>query len=119
MRQTLPLKDGVIGLADDTIFKYCHKLNNVDPVEGVHETTIAALLMEEWRIDMNEEIVAINRILATTPAGTYQVAGGKAREIRTWIRSVLAKLVHYKTEHRRILNEAATTIHLVLPRDIL
>ena len=84
-RIALPLKDGVIGLADDTIFKYCHKLNNVDLVEGVHET-ITALLLKEWKNDMKEEIDTINRILATTSAGDYdRDAGGKAQAIRLWM----------------------------------
>jgi len=112
-RITLPLKDGVI--ADDNIFQGCVKLNSVELVGGVHET-VAALLMEEWKNDMNKEIDAINRILPDTPSGTgvFDV-GGKAQAIRTWIRSVLRKIVHCKAEHRRYLNEAAATLQSTLP----
>eukprot|EP00986_Skeletonema_menzelii_P014677 scaffold9978_cov117-Skeletonema_menzelii.AAC.4 len=112
-RITLPLKDGVI--ADDNIFQGCVKLNSVELVGGVHET-VAALLMEEWKNDMNKEIDTINRILPDTPSGTgvFDV-GGKAQAIRTWIRSVLRKIVHCKAEHRRYLNEAAATLQSTLP----
>ena len=47
------------------------------------------------------------------------VAGGKAREIRMWITLVLRKIVHYKAEHRRYLNEAAAILQPALPNDIL
>ena len=112
-RITLPLKDGVI--ADDNIFQGCVKLNSVELVGGVHET-VAALLMEEWKNDMSKEIDTINRILPDTPSGTgvFDV-GGKAQAIRTWIRSVLRKIVHCKAEHRRYLNEAAATLQSTLP----
>ena len=44
-------------------------------------------------------------------------SGEKVRAIPTWIRSVLRKIVRYKEEHRRVLDEAATTLQLALPRD--
>ena len=110
-RITLPLKDGM--LTYDNIFKECEKLDRVDLVEGVHET-VSALLLEEWKNDMNEEIHAINRILVTRT-----VDGGKAQAIRTWIRSVLSKIIHYKAEHRRCLNVAAAALQSSLPNDIL
>ena len=86
-RITLPLKNGMI--TSDGIFQKCVKLNNVDLVEGVHET-IAALLMEDWTNDMNEEIDSINQILLSTPSGTshYLGTGEKAQAIRLWIRTV-------------------------------
>ena len=115
-RIALPLKNGLI--AFDDIFQYCKKLNHVDLVGGVNEI-IAALLLEEWKNDMDEEIDSINQILLNTPAGDGFVLAGKASEIRTWIRSVLRKIVRYKAEHRRYLSEAASTLHSALPNDIV
>ncbi len=115
-RITLPLKDRMF--AFDDIFQYCKKLNHVDLVGGVHET-VAALLLEEWKDDMNEEIDSISRVLPNTRTGSWNDPGGKAKEIRTWIRSVLHKIVRYKAEHRSYLNEAATTLHSALPNDIV
>ena len=117
-RITLPSKDGMI--IDDSSFSLCGNLNQVDLVGGLHEKTIAALLMEEWKSDMIEEIDSINQILPNTSAGNkHYGVGEKAREIRRWIRSVLGKIVRYQAEHDRVLNEAATTLQLALPRDIV
>eukprot|EP00984_Skeletonema_dohrnii_P021510 scaffold10771_cov121-Skeletonema_dohrnii-CCMP3373.AAC.1 len=117
-RITIPLKDGMIG--DDGIFQECYNLKHVDLVEvEVHET-IAALQLEEWRNDMYGEINSINRILPTTPAGDGYDEDHKARVIRTWIRSVLRKIIHYKAEHQRLLDEqVATTLQLALSQDIV
>ena len=75
---------------------------------------------------MNEEIDAINQILPTVSAGGgYNDVGEfdegeKAQAIRTWIRSVLRKIVHYQAEQQRLLDEeVATTLQLVLPQDIV
>ena len=111
-----PLKD--IMFAHDNIFQQCFKLNHIDLVGGVHET-VDAFLLEEWKIDMSEEIDSINRILPNTPAGNAIDLGGKAQAIRTWIRSVLRKYNHYKAEHRRYVNEAASTLELAVPTDIV
>ena len=92
----------------------------MDLVEGgVVNETIAALQMEEWKNDMNNEIDAINQSLACAPTGNEVNDEGKARAIRTWIRSVLGKIVHYKAEHNRILNEAAAALQPALPNDIV
>jgi len=122
-RITIPLKDGLIAWES---FIGCYNLKHVDLVEGAIHETIAALQLEEWRNDMNEEIDSINQILPTAPGGFYRYDmdhhddGGKARAIRTWIRSVLHKVIHYKAEHRRLLDEeAASTLQLALPRDIV
>ena len=112
----LPLKNGML-TADNTFVK-CEKLESVELVGKVHET-VAGLLMEEWRNDINEEIDSIGQILPNTCAGYWNDPGGKAREIRTWIRSVLRKIIHYKAEHYRILNDAAATLQQVLPNDIV
>ena len=117
-RITLPLKDGIIA-DNDNIFGGCKKLNHIDLVEGVHETA-AALLLEEWKNDMNEEIDSISQILASAPAGNWRDdSGGKARAMRTGIESVLRKIIHYKVEHHSMMDEAAATIQLVLPQDIV
>ena len=119
---TIPLKDGMI--TNDSVFAGCKNLERVDLVGGVHET-VAALLLEEWRNDMNEEIDAINQILPNTPAGGWDWVnneidpGEKAQAIRTWIRKVLRKYIYYKAEHRRYVNEAAATLELALPHDIV
>eukprot|EP00984_Skeletonema_dohrnii_P022553 scaffold11669_cov77-Skeletonema_dohrnii-CCMP3373.AAC.3 len=117
-RITIPLKDGII-TADDT-FQGCKILKHVDLVEGaVLRDTIDALLLEEWRNDMNEEIISINQILPTTPAGDYGDVGGKARAVQLWIRSILREIIHYKAEHQRYLNETASTLQHTLPQDIM
>eukprot|EP00985_Skeletonema_marinoi_P002561 scaffold1057_cov203-Skeletonema_marinoi.AAC.9 len=53
----------------------CANLKHADLVEGEVHETIAALLLEEWRNDMNEEINSINHILPDTPAGDYESWG--------------------------------------------
>ena len=113
-RITIPLKGGMI--TRDDIFKGCKNLKQVDLVEeAILHKTITALQMKEWRDDMNEEIASIKQILPTTPAGNvYGDVGGKAEAIRVWIRSVLHKIVHYKAEHHRYLNEATITLELAL-----
>eukprot|EP00984_Skeletonema_dohrnii_P018939 scaffold8973_cov75-Skeletonema_dohrnii-CCMP3373.AAC.11 len=118
-RITIPLKDGMI--TDDNAFIGCENLKHVDLVEGaILRETIAALQMEEWKKDMNEEIESINQILPTTPAdGIGGDDGAKAQAIETWIQSVLRKIINYKTEHHSYLNEAANTLQLALPSDIV
>ena len=123
-RITLPLKDGMF--AYDDIFVNCDNLKHVDLFEGavLHEI-IAALQLDVWGNDMNEEIDSINRILPTARAGSMNAiddeydSGEKAQAIRRWIRSVLGMIVHYKAEHRSILNEAAATLQFALPHDIV
>ena len=126
-RITLPLKDGLIGNDDDDddIFIACRNLKHIDLVEGALHETIAALHLEEWRNDMNEEIDSINQILLNAHAGEYDFnghddyPGEKALSIRRWIRAVLGKIMSYQAEHDRLLNEAATTLQLPLPQDIV
>ena len=122
-RITLPLKDGMI--THDEIFTVCDNLIHLDLAEGeqVHQT-VAALHLEEWRNDMNEEIDSINQILPDAPAGLNWVDGAwdygeKAHAIRTRIRSVLEKIILYQEEHQLVLDEAATTLQLALPREIV
>eukprot|EP00985_Skeletonema_marinoi_P029009 scaffold26478_cov121-Skeletonema_marinoi.AAC.5 len=116
-RITIPLKEGII--TADGIFQGCKKLVRVDLVEGeVLRDTIAALLLEEWRNDMNDKLGAINQSLPTTPAGDglFDV-GGKAQAVQLWISSVLSTIVQYKARHRSYLNEAAATLQPFLPNE--
>ena len=117
-RITIPLKDGIITSED--IFEACEQLKQVDLVdeESLNET-VAALQLEEWRIDMNEEIDSINGVLPNARAGRWGDAGEKALVIRRWIRSVLHKIIYYQSEHQLILDVVATTLKLALPHDIV
>ena len=117
----MPLKDGIFTELDS--FGGCDGLKHVDLVEGeLLNETVAALHLEDWRNDMNEEINSINRILPETPAGNGDDEfdhAPKAREIERWIGSLLDKLAHYKAEHQRLLGETETTLQLALPREIV
>ena len=68
-RITIPLKDGLI--TGDDAFQGCEDLKRVDLIEGALHETIAALLKEEWRNDMEAEIDSINQTLPNTDAGFY------------------------------------------------
>ena len=57
---------------------------------------------------MNEEIQRINQILPVTDPRE------KTSEIVEWIRSVISKIEHYKSERRVILKEATTLLELAL-----
>eukprot|EP00984_Skeletonema_dohrnii_P005527 scaffold1952_cov85-Skeletonema_dohrnii-CCMP3373.AAC.1 len=121
-RINIPLKDDII--THDNTFQGCKNLKHVDLVErAVLRDTIAALLLEEWKNYMNEEINAINQSLPTTPAGSddFYDVGEKAEAVQSWIRSVLRKTIHYKAQHQHVLEEAAATLQLqvALPQDIV
>ena len=111
------MKDGII--TDDDIFQGCSRLKYVDLVEGELHETVAALQLEDWRNDMNREIDSINRILPDTYTGYWDDDGEKAQAIRSWISSVLGKIILYQAKHQRLLNEAATTLQFALPQDIV
>eukprot|EP00984_Skeletonema_dohrnii_P035500 scaffold35344_cov155-Skeletonema_dohrnii-CCMP3373.AAC.1 len=114
-RITIPLKDDIITDSDST-FARCKNLKHVDLVEGELHGTIAALLLEEWKHDIYEEINSINQSLPTVD---WSDDGGKARAIRMWIRSILRKTIHYNAQHRSYLNETAAILKLDLPQDIV
>ena len=101
-RIAIPLKNGIFDGV--YVFYNCHNLSRVDVVGGIHKT-ISSLQMESWRNDMREEIARINRDLPTT---------NRTSSIRRWIRSVLQRIEHYKTEHCMLLNEATTLLELAL-----
>ncbi len=121
-RVTIPLKDALI--TGDSVFMGCENLKHVDLVEGELHETISALQLEEWRRDMSELIDSINQILPDTDAGFFipfgdHNEGEKARVIRSWISSVLRRIIHYQAEHQRVVNEAGSTLHHALPHDIV
>ena len=68
---------------------------------------------------MGDVIDSINHILPSTPAGYHHEVRGKARAIREWIALVLRKIIHYKAQHRSVLNEVAALLQLDLPNDIV
>ena len=115
-RITIPLKDGMI--TADNIFQGCSNFGQVVLVDEELRETISALQLVDWKSDINEEIDSINQILPKTWAGQFG-EGGKAQEIRTWIRAVLRKIIHYKGEHEGLLDEAAATLQVGVPRDIV
>ena len=57
---------------------------------------------------MVEEIDQINQTLPDTPPSE------KAAAIQRWIRSVLDKVEHYKTEHKVLVKEAIALLELAL-----
>jgi hypothetical protein len=57
---------------------------------------------------MMEEIGGINEDLSYAPVH------GKTPAIQRWIKSVLRRMKHYKTEHRMELKEATTLLELAL-----
>jgi len=121
---TTTLKAGMI--IHDNTFMGCENLNHAHLVEGeILRETIAALQLEEWRNVMNEEIDTINQTLPTSDSGggwneEEEDVGEKAVAIRDWIRSVLSKIIEYKADHRRLLEEdIAPTLQRVLPQDIV
>ncbi len=119
-RITIPLRDGLIA-GDNDVFMGCERLEHVDLVEGALHETIAALFLEDWRNVMNKRIDSINQILPNADAGEVECdePGEKARVIRRWIRSLLRKIIHYQAEHRRVVNEAGSTLYHALPDDIV
>ena len=113
-RITIPLKDGLF--TEDDIFMGCRRLHRVDLVDGELHEIIAALHLDEWRNDMNEEIDSINQILPRVYSGRLGDPGLKTEFIRRWIRSVLDKITRYQAEHRRLLEEdVAAILHCELP----
>ncbi len=125
-RISIPFKDGMI--TDDDIFLGCVNLKRIDLVQGELHKAIDALLLDEWRDEMNKEIESINQILPDVFEGKFGIppdtdeVGQKAQVVRSWIRTLLRKIIHYKAEHRRLLYEdvGPTLQHaLPLPRDIV
>ena len=122
---TIPLKDGFFSDTWSTFIE-CYHLRQVNLVEGELHETIAALHLEEWKNEMASEINSINQILPGAYAGEWNWGEGcvtveeeKTQTIQRWIRSVLRKISHYQVDHQRLLNEAAMTLRLALPNEIV
>ncbi len=103
-RIAMPLKDNMI---DNGVFYDCRKLTTITLVGGFHKT-VASLHLESWRNDVIVQVDRINQVLSNTPAEE------KSAEIRQWIRSVVQKTEHYKTEHKALLKETVTLLELAL-----
>ena len=111
-RITFPLREDII--ASYAVFRFCDKLSRVNLVEiEVLNETIAVLSMDNWKRDMNVELDSINQSLPNVPAME------KTRVIQEWMGRVLHKIVGYKAQHRRVLNEATALLQLSLPNDIV
>ena len=104
-RIVMPLKADIFD--DDSIFEGCDELSTVALVGGIHKT-ISSLHLESWRNEMNDEIYRINQVLPNTPANE------KTAAIRHWMRSVLKRIAHYKSEHYALLKEAMALLELAL-----
>ena len=115
-RIAIPLKNGLI--TRDNVFKGCTKLKHVELVKGAVHETIATLYFKKWRNDVYGEIDSINRILPTYFSSRLRCSR-KARAIRTWVRSVLKKVMHYQKEHQLIVGEAGLTLKSALPQEIV
>lgn len=111
-RITIPLNDGLI--TADNIFQGCANLKHIDFFESdVLHDTIDALQLQDWRNDMKKEIDSINQILLpSTSTSTAAAASdrGLVQAIRGWIARVLCKLIGYKAQHGRLLQEAAAAL---------
>ena len=108
-RIAMPLKTGMVA---NNVFNHCKNLERVDLVGGIHKS-ISCLNLDRWRDDMNEEINRINHILPQTPA-TGTILGGKNEAIKKWIEAAYLKMKNYRTEHYRLLREAAILLELAL-----
>jgi hypothetical protein len=104
----IPLKDNLI-IGDGT-FNWCTNLSSVDVIGGGIHKTISSLHMESWKSDMYVEIDVINQTLPDIPP-LHHV---KTQAIQQWIRSVLARMEHYKVEHRMLVKEAMALLELAL-----
>jgi hypothetical protein len=103
MSIVIPLKDGVF---DGNAFIGCPNLSFVDLIGGSSiQKTISSLLLQRWGRKMSEELESINWNLSPTNANT---------EIRRWIKRVIKRIEHYKSEHSILLEEAMTLLELAL-----
>ena len=122
-RITIPLKHDVISSND--VFEECINLKYVHLIEEeVLRETIDALLLDEWRNDMNQEVDVITQILPYSHPGhpgglAVPVASETTVAIREWINSVLSKIIQYKAMHRQLLKEAAPILRQSLRKNII
>jgi hypothetical protein len=114
-RIAIPLKDNMFSLDHNmhqqryNQFDQCGNLTTVELVGvGRIRKTISSLLLESWKAEMNQEIDRINQVLPNTSRRE------KTNAIRLWIRSVINRIEHYKTEHFALLKEDMTQLELAL-----
>ena len=112
-RFTIPLKNNLF--TDDDVFMGCEDFGLCLLEEAVLLETVDALLLDERRNDMIEEIYSIGLILPEADAHGEQ----KATVIRGWIERVLQKIIRYKVEHYRLLSLAAAALAHVSPNEIV
>eukprot|EP00984_Skeletonema_dohrnii_P034477 scaffold33569_cov84-Skeletonema_dohrnii-CCMP3373.AAC.11 len=103
-RIAMPLMSNMIG-AD--VFYFCPNLTTVDLVGGIHNT-IASLHLEGWKNEMKDEINRINQALPDL------YTEEKTPVVRDWMRTIIRRIDHYKTEHRSLLKESTTLLELAL-----
>ena len=124
-RITIPLKNGLF--TSDDVFVGCEYLDQVCLIEeAIINETVDALLLDEWKNDMNGEIDSINQTLPRAYDGVYNDVNGevehegeKTKAIREWIGSVQRKIIHSKVEHYRLLSLAAAALACVSPNEII
>ena len=104
-RIAIPLKDGLI--VENNVFNHCENLSRIDIVGASHKT-ISSLHLESWKDTMNAEINRINQTLPDTRSAE------KPAVIRQWMRSIIDRMEHYKTEHQIVLKEGMTLLELAL-----
>lgn len=102
---TLPIKDRLVII--DGAFNNCPDLERVDIPVAVHKI-VSSLHLESWRVEMNEEIQRINKVLPTTYSEM------KTRVIQQWIHLVTRRFGYFKVQHYRLLVEAMTLLELAL-----
>ncbi len=103
-RVAMPLKANMLRL---NVFCDCDDLSQVDLVGGIHKT-IYSLLLDSWRNEMNDKIDRINRDLPNPNPNM------KSAVIRQWMRSVIRRIEHYKSEHYALLKKFTTLLELAL-----
>ena len=121
---TIPLKNGLF--THDDVFMGSEDLDQVRLIEEaiIHET-VEALVLDEWKSDMNEEIESINQTLPSAYARGFEYCigdengGEKTRVVRDWIGRVLRKIIYYKVEYYRLLSLAAAALAHVSLNEIV
>ena len=119
----LPLKDNLFQTNDDQdprveVFyepridfrpsgRGCPELDRVDLVGGIHKT-ISSLHLEDWEIEMLQEIGNIKWTLHATHISE------KTTVIQQWMERVLQRIEHFKLEHYALLEKATTLLELAL-----
>lgn len=123
-RITLPLR---CTLFDDHFnFRGCENLRQVHLAEEkILWETVNNLHLEQWRNDMIEVIHSIKHTLPNAPPGIGLEhrrpldPEEKGDLILGWISRINHKIICYKLQHRRILNEAESILQRFVPNEIV